>query len=276
MATHPPSGHVTVIGHVEWVTHARGRVPRSGEIVDLADPLAEPAGGGGVAACAAARLGAPTTLITALGNDHAARQSGEVLQARGIRVLAAWRSVAQTPALSVAGDDGERTILVVGPRLQVLGGETREWDRVDPAGGAYYAGEDPAALRRARRAGVLVVSARRVDDLIQAGVTADVVVGSGADPAEDTERLPDHLIPAYRIITEGPRGGRIVDAGGSEQRYEAVAVPGEVVDTYGCGDTFAAALTVGLARGLDVFAAARMGAAAAAECASWRGGIGPM
>jgi len=276
MATHPPSGHVTVIGHVEWVTHARGRVPRGGEIVDLVDPLVEPAGGGGVAACAAARLGAPTTLITALGNDHAARQSGEVLQARGIRVLAAWRSVAQTPALSVAGDDGERTILVVGPRLQVLGGEPLEWDRVDPAGGAYYAGEDPAALRRARRAGVLVVSARRVDDLIQAGVTADVVVGSGADPAEDTERLPDHLIPAYRIITEGPRGGRIVDAGGSEQRYEAVAVPGEVVDTYGCGDTFAAALTVGLARGLDVFAAARMGAAAAAECASWRGGIGPM
>lgn len=269
------SGRVAIIGHVEWVTHARGLMPPRGGIADLSDPFDEPAGGGGVAACAAARLGAPVVLMTALGDDATAQASAQVLADRGVRVIAAARPGRQTPALSVSGTDGERSIVVVGPRLQPRGEEALDWDAIDPHGAAYYAGEDPGALVRARRAGTLVVSARRVDDLIRAGVTADVVVGSATDPDEDAGRIPAQLTPRYRVLTDGERGGRIIGADGSVNRYSPSPARRGVVDTYGCGDTFAAGLAVGLARGQGITEAAALGAAAAADCAGWRGGIGP-
>ena len=46
--------------------------------------------------------------------------------------------------------------------------------------------------------------------------------------------------------TEGAKGGRYLADDGSEGRWEAVAPPGPVVDTYGAGDVFMAALTLAL------------------------------
>jgi ribokinase len=106
MTPRVPSGRVAIIGHVEWVTHATGRFPAIGGITDLGEPFSEPAGGGGVAACAAARLGAPTVLITALGDDSAARDSGAILSARGIDLVVAHRHGPQTPAVSAPGPGG--------------------------------------------------------------------------------------------------------------------------------------------------------------------------
>lgn len=270
------SGRVVVVGHVEWVTHARGALPLRGHIADLAEPFDEPAGGGGVASCAAARMGAPTSLITALGADDHARAAREALEARGIAVHAARRAGAQTPVLCITEPDGERTIMVVGDRLQPRGDEALAWHCIDSAGAAYYTGEDPGALVHARVAAALVVSARRVDDVIAAGIVPDVLVGSARDPAEDPGRLPAHLAPAHVVLTEGAQGGRIVSRGSGEERFRAVPAPGRVVDTYGCGDSFAAGLTVGLARGLGIGDAAALGALAGAECATWRGGSGPV
>jgi len=270
-----PSGRVAIIGHVEWVTHVTGRFPAPGGIADLAEPFSEPAGGGAVAACAAARLGAPTVLITALGDDQAARDSDTILSGRGIHLVAAHRHGSQTPALSACDASGERTIAVVGARLQARGDEPLEWERIDPAGAAYYTGEDPGALTHARRAAVLVVTARRLEDLLRAGVRADVLVASAADPDEHPHRLPPAISPRYTVITDGPRGGTVVDSEGRHERFAAVQPPGAVVDSYGCGDSFAAGITVGLARGLDIGQAVRLGALAGAECATWRGGIGP-
>ena len=52
--------------------------------------------------------------------------------------------------------------------------------------------------------------------------------------------------PALIVRTEGRRGGRYETADGRSGRYEAVAPPGPVVDTYGAGDSFAAGLTFAL------------------------------
>jgi ribokinase len=47
------------------------------------------------------------------------------------------------------------------------------------------------------------------------------------------------------------------------------------VDSYGCGDSFAAGLTVGLARGLPLEAALELGARCGATCLTGRGGLVP-
>jgi len=275
MSRSGPHGAVAVVGHVEWVTHALGALPGRGHIADLRDPLDEPAGGGGVAACAAARLGAEVSLFTALGDDDNAAAALRVLEGRGMAVLAARRPGRQTPVLSVTEPDGERTIMVVGPRLQPSASDDLPWDRLGHMAAAYYAGEDPPALRLARAARRLVVTARRLEDLIAADVRADVVVGSASDPDEDPFGLPAHLEPAAIVVTDGPRGGTIIEHGQPPRAYVAASVPGPVVDTYGCGDSFASGLAVGLARGLGLDDAVALGAQAGAACCTWRGGIGP-
>jgi ribokinase len=60
------------------------------------------------------------------------------------------------------------------------------------------------------------------------------------------------------MATEGEHGGRWW--GESEGRWEATSLPGPARDSYGCGDSFAAAVTFGLGRGDTVAEAAAFGA----------------
>lgn len=269
------SPSVGVVGHIEWVTHALGRSPHPGSIVDLTDPMDEPAGGGGVAAAAMARLTGSGLLITALGSDERAERSHDELIRRGVEVVGALRDAGQTPVLSITHPGGERTIMVVGSRLQPRATDALPWDRLGALEAIYYAGEDPGALRRARRARALVVTARRIDDIRAAGVRADVIVASEADPDEDPWGLPDQLAPGAIVVTQGGEGGVIHERGREARRYAPVPPPGELVCTYGCGDTFAAALTVGLGSGASLDDAVALGARQGALCTTWRGGLGP-
>ncbi len=272
----PQPIRVAVIGHVEWVTHTRGMPPGRGLIADVTDPLVEAAGGGGVAAAAAARLGARCTLITAFGDDHAAVSARATLMAHGVDVRGAHRTGAQTPVLTITEPDGERTITVVGPRLQPARADDLGWADLAHVEAVYYTGEDPGTLAAGRAAPVLVVTGRRVGDLLAAGVRADVIVASAHDPDEDLGVLPVPLRPHAVILTDGARGGVILRQGAEPLRYPPAAAPGSVIDTYGCGDSFAAGLTVGLGQGLPIEAAVAMGARAGAACATWRGGLGPI
>jgi len=267
---------VVIVGHVEWVTHALGTLPGRGHIADLHSAFDEPAGGGGVAAAAAAREGADVTLVTALGRGSAADRALEVLTTRGVRVVAARRDAAQTPVLTITEPDGERTIMVVGQRLQARMDDAIHHAALHGAAAAYYTGEDPRLLADLRvSVGTLVVSARRLADIVAGDVRADVIVGSGNDPDENLGGLPDHLRPAWTVRTDGAAGGSVTHFSGHVTCYTATAPAGPVVDTYGCGDSFAAGLTVGLARGLDIEDAISVGARAGATCVTWRGGLGP-
>lgn len=270
-----PSPSVGVVGHVEWVTHALGRVPGPGDIVDLTEPLEEPAGGGGVAAAAMARFAGSALLVTSLGNDSTAGRAEAMLVSRGVELIAARRDAPQTPVLSIASRGGERTIMVVGARLQPRGDDPLPWDRLARLDAVYYAGEDPGSLEHARRARVLVVTGRRLADVRAARVRPDVVVASAADADEDPWGLPAHLAPSAIVLTEGAAGGVMHEEPGSRRRYAPVPPPGRVVDSYGCGDTFAAVLTASIGRGDSLDAAAAAAAQAGALCATWRGGLGP-
>jgi ribokinase len=250
-------------------------MPAPGIIAFLEDPFDEPAGGGGVTASQVAKLGAECLFFTALGHDEAGRASRERLEAGGVRVLAETRPEPHRRAVSATGPDGDRAILVVGPPVSSRIDDALPWDGIAGCAAAYFTGHDPATLVAARRARVLVVTSRRLPQLVASGVRADVVVASDTDPGERV--APGDLpVPAGAIVwTQGAAGGRYRTEDGREGRWAPAPVPGEVVDSYGAGDSFAAGLTVGLARGLALEDALALGARCGAACLTGRGGLAP-
>jgi ribokinase len=68
------------------------------------------------------------------------------------------------------------------------------------------------------------------------------------------------------VTTEGIRGG-VADG----RRYEAATPPAPIVDTYGAGDSFAAALTFALGRGDELDDALALAARAGAAVITGKG-----
>lgn len=243
---------IAVIGHVEHVTLGRvPAVPRAGEIVHLDAPRWFPGGGGGVAFAQLARADAEVHLFTALGDDDAARDVAAAIAGAGGRIHAVHRRAPHTRCLAMVAPGGERTIVVAGRPLQPAAADPLPWRLLASCDAAYFTAEDPAALRAAREARWLVVTARRRAALAASGVRADVVVGSAAD-AREASALADYAVPpGALVLTEGPAGGRVETAAGTA-RFAAPPPPERVESAYGAGDTFAAALTYYLAAGLPL------------------------
>jgi len=264
---------VAVVGHVEWITHALGELPHRGQIVRVADPFDEPGGGGGVAAFQVAKLGARSQFFTALAGDEAAEATRERLAEEGVEAIAAERPGPQTRGLAIVDSTHERTIILTGERLSPAIGDPLPWERLARADGAYFTGDDPRTLIAARAARHLVVTARRLHALIESRVEADVLVASAADTDEavDVGALP--VAPRAVVWTEGGRGGHYVTVSGRSGRFDAAPLPGPPVDSYGCGDSFQAGLTVGLARGLGLDGALALGARCGAACLTGRGAL---
>lgn len=266
---------VAVIGHVEWVTHVRGDMPGPGAIVHLADPLEEPAGGGAVSAAQVAKLGARCDFFTALGDDMLGDTAARRLADEGVTVHAVRRAAPQTRAVSATGAAGDRAIAVLGPPLVASPADPLPWHLLRGADAAYFTGHDPAALVAARSARLLVVTARRVAVLAESGVRADVVVASSTDAGEQVAPGDLPVEPGALVWTAGAAGGTYRCADGTTGRWDAAAPPGAAVDSYGCGDSFVAGVTVGLARGWDLDRAIALGARCGAACLTGRGALAP-
>jgi ribokinase len=239
--------NVAVVGHVEWVEFARvDHVPRVGEIVQTTETWEEAGGGGGVAALQLARLAGAATLYTALGDDDLGRRAKAELEARGIRVVPAWRREPQRRAFVYVDVEGERTITVIGQKLSPRSDDPIPWRELDEADSVYYTARDVSALREARRAGLLVATARELPVLREAGVRLDALVHSGKDPGERYE--PGSLEPPPQLVvtTRGGEGGTYSLANGEQGTFPAAPRPGPRVDDYGAGDSFAAGLAYGL------------------------------
>jgi ribokinase len=240
---------VAVVGHVEWVEFLRvERVPEPGTIVSAREVWAEPAGGGAVAAVRLARLAGDALFLTALGDDELGRRALEELEALGVRVEPVFREEPQRRAFTYVDDAGERTITLLSHKLVPRAEDPLPWDELGDYDAVYFTGGDPEALRRARAARVVVATARELPTLREAGVELDVLVRSADDESE--RYSPGDLDPAPKAVvaTEGKEGGTYEGAAGSG-RFEAQPLPGELADTYGAGDSFAAGLTYALARG---------------------------
>ena len=264
---------VAVVGHVEWATHATGIFPGPGEIRTLTDAFDEAAGGGAVAAVQIAKLGAQTQFFTALGADAIAENARDALTAQGVEVRAAHRSVPQTRAISVVGPLGDRAIALIGAPLGPEATDELGWADLAGTDAVYFTGRDPATLHACRSARVLVVTARRWEVLAASGIQCDVLVASANDPAEEVPPGALASTPQVWVITDGARGGTYLDRRDRPRTWDPIAPPGVVVDSYGCGDAFAAGLTVGLARGTSLHDAIALGARCGAWSATARGGL---
>jgi ribokinase len=263
---------VAVVGHVEWVQYAHvPHVPRAGEVVHATEPFEEPAGGGAVVAVQLARLAGESLLITALGQDEPARRSLARLAQLGVRVASAAREEPTRRAVTLVDDRRERTITTLGERLQPLGRERElPWGELAGVDGVYFTAGDVGALRAARCARVLVANPRARDALGH-GVPIDALVLSAGDPVEREAAAPVEGDAELVVWTEGARGGSYRARSGASGRWAPVPPPGPPVDSYGCGDSFAAGLTYGLAAGMSVPDALGLAARCGAVCLTGRG-----
>ncbi len=248
---------VAVVGHVEWVEFVRvERYPERGGL-EQGEREREQAGGGAVVAAAVlAELGADVDFFCAVGDDERGHAAMDQLRERGVAVHPAWRDAPTRYVFTLLDEGGERTIITVGERLAPHGDDDLPWDRLADVDGVYVTAGDGGALRAARAAPVLTASPRAGEP--ESDVTLDALIFSATD--EHERRWAQAWEPQTRLMvaTEGGDGGRWW--GESEGRWPAAEVPGERRDSYGAGDSFAAAFTFGLAGGMAVAEAAETGA----------------
>lgn len=247
-----------VVGHVEWVDSVVvDRVPAAGEIAHGMPDWSEPAGGGAVAAVQLAKLAGGCDFYTVLGEDDLGRRSAQRFLELGLRLHAEWRDRTRRAFVQVDAH-GERTITTVGEKLRPASlPDMSHYDAV------FFVAGEVDALRAARATRFLSATPRELPILRAAGLPFDLVVGSNTDPGE---RYDGSLDARFVVLTEGARGGV---ANGS--RYAAAALPAPLVDTYGAGDSFAAALTFALGRGDDLESALALAGRAGAGVVTGKG-----
>jgi sugar/nucleoside kinase (ribokinase family) len=117
-----------------------------------------------------------------------------------------------------------------------------------------------------------VVHRWRAELLAFIEASADIVLANEAElqalfETEDFDTAAAHLgrIVDIAAVTRGPQGSVVFGAGGAERAEIAAAPVDKVVDTTGAGDQYAAGLLLGLARGLSLEDAGKLGSLAAAE-----------
>jgi ribokinase len=246
---------IAVIGHVEHITLGRvSKVPGPGEIAHLSEMHVFAGGGGGLALSQLARSDAEVHLFTALGDDEAAAFVAARLSGSGAHVHAARRALPQTRDIVMIPPGGDRTIVVLGEPLHPLASDPLPWELLQSCDAVYFTAQDPAVLRLARAARLLIATARRKQAIDDSGVRPDLTVGSALDPREAWPLGEYALPPAALVLTEGAAGGAIHTAAAVE-RFHAPQISSLQGGAYGAGDSFAGALVYYVAAGLPLRAA---------------------
>ena len=263
---------VAVVGHVEWVTFLQvDHLPQVGEIVHAREGWEEPGGGGAGAAVQLAKLAGEADLFTALGDDDLNQRTRTILQSQGVTVHAADRHEPTRRAVTHIDDAGERTITVLGTRLEPLGSDDLPWERLESADAVYFTAGDSGALERARSAATLTATSRVLPFLKETDVPLDALVGSTADPMELYVRGDLEPEPPLVVRTDGVRGGTFSVKGAEPVPYPPVAAPGPVVDSYGAGDSFAAGLAYAVGKRWEPHRAVAFAARCGAYAVTGRG-----
>ncbi len=260
---------VAVVGHVEWIRFARvNRLPGPGEIAHSFDDWEQAGGAGAVAAVQLALLADEASLFTVLGDDELGLRARDELLSRGVRVNAVFEPTPTRWAFTHIDDAGERTISTVGPKLRPRGHDDRlPWHELAEHDAVYFVAGDVDALTSGRRARILTATARELETLARGSVELDALIGSAEDEAERFR--PGALDPQPRlVVTTSGRLGGWAQPGGP---FSAAPLPGPIEDTYGAGDSFAAALTYALGAGLDHAAAVQFAARCGAAALTGRG-----
>lgn len=262
-----PKIKLAVIGHLEWVSFLLvDNLPKEGLISHAKKVLEEPAGGAAVAAIKMLQTsGCEVHLITALGKDDLGERSLFRLKELGLRVSVAWREKPTRKGISLVDKKGERAITVIGDRLQPSAKDNLPWEELKDYDGIFITAADSELIKLCRRSNCIVGTPRiGFNQLSDANVVFDALIGSKLDPSEQIVVNP---LPKIRISTKGELGGDIIPGGS----YQAFKLSSKPVDSYGCGDSFAAGVTIGLASGWCVEDSVALGAHLGANCATYFG-----
>ena len=190
------------------------------------------------------------------------------LRELGVDVRAAKRDASTRRAVTLVDGAGERTITTFGERLEPVAADDQlPWGKFEGMDAVFFTAGDLGALRAARAARVLVASPR-AGAALGHGVPLDALALSGDDAIERRAAARAQDEAELVVSTEGERGGC---SGCEIGTLAMIHKPGDPVDSYGCGDAFAAGLTYGLGAGMSVPAALALAARCGAVCVTGRG-----
>jgi len=236
----------SVVGHIEWINFLKvDQLPKKGVISHSEKSLELPAGGGSVIAKTLCELTQNQIhFFTALGNDDYGDRCFKILSSMGIKLHVAWHDKPTRRGFSMIDSQGERAITVIGERLAPNYKDNLDWSILKKMDGIFITASDSAIFKMARSAPILCTTPRvGIDTINKSNVLLDGLIGSNLDPGERFS-LPELSVkPKYIIKTEGEKGGIIFPGG----RYKALKNKKLKVDSYGCGDSFAAAILYGMA-----------------------------
>jgi len=235
-----------VVGHVEWINFLKvDQLPKPGVISHSERSIEYPAGGGSVIAKTLSELtNNKVHFFTSLGNDYYGEQSFKILSNYGMKLHVAWRDIPTRRGFSLIDSKGERSITVIGERLAPTYKDNLDWNIFQKMDGIFITASDSEIFKKARIADSLCTTPRVGLDIInKSNVFLDGLIGSNLDPGEVFSLSDISIKPKFIIKTEGENGGILYPGG----RYKAIINTKQKVDSYGCGDAFAAGILYGLA-----------------------------
>jgi ribokinase len=289
-------GGVYVAGSINMdVVATADRHPKIGETIAGNAVLYFPGGKGANQAVAAAKLGAPTTLIGRLGTDAFGRELRAFLGAQGIDL----KYLRETPDVHsgtaiITVTEADNTIVVV-PGTNALvepadvatvplaAGDVAvsQFEIPRPAIGAFFSRARAAGARTILNPAPAAAFGRDLLDLVdililnesELGLLANADLHDGADPSQVIAAARSLQTGTDRVIcvTLGKQGVMALVNG------EPFVVPGravKAVDTTGAGDCFVGAVAARLAGGQAIQSALAYANAAASICVQ-RMGAGP-
>ena len=279
------SGRVVVVGSVNVdLVVAVERLPRPGETVVGGRFARHHGGKGGNQAIAAARLGAPTTFIGAVGDDAFGREAAAALEAGGVNIDGLVRVSGRPTGVasivvdargenSIAGADGANHALSSVQVRSALRGLRLGRGDVVLVGHEVRTGATHEALRLARLAGATTIlnpapagglerpTLELADVLTPNEVELAALAGSGSTSARARRLLGDDPGGGRAVLVSLGRRGALLVVG---RRARSIAAPRvDAVDTVGAGDALNGALAAGLAAGMDLAEAAHRAVVAA-------------
>jgi ribokinase len=284
MSTHPAD--VVVFGslHLDIMVQAPGR-PRLGETMVGQGWSLKEGGKGGNQAVEAARHGARTAMVGAVGTDDFGRRLIAHLQQHRVETQAVRIVPDASSGMSVAlvepqGDYGAVIVsgvnlllgpdaaaasapLIGGARCLLLQNEVPEAANI-AAAEAAHAGGARVVLNAAPMRELPLALLSLVDILVVNAVEAEALCGSPVETAAGAAHAAQALLGLVpcAIVTAGGHGLAI--AGRDGTRHTVPAHDVVVCSTHGAGDAFAGALGARLAAGVSLGDAARYANAAAA------------
>ena len=265
------TGRVIVVGsvNIDLVVTAR-RLPAPGETVSGGRFARHHGGKGGNQAVAAARLGAATSFVGAVGDDDFGRSARSALEDERIDVSELRTVTGQETgvALILVDADGENSIAVASGANGAVTPEqvAASISALAPrAGDVVLVGHEvptaavASALRAARGRGATTI----LNPAPASGLDPETVeLAELVTPNEgELATLQDAGVRVERLLVSlGSDGAELRTA---DRSVRIPALPVEAVDTVGAGDTLNGALAASLAAGYPLEEAARRAVAAA-------------